>query len=198
MSIYFAHVGRIGSKDFEKTLRKPVSLRTIESALGPGGNHIIEDLRREFSDRPIFCWGIPSGGKTAIKNLGYGDFVFMVEHLEASGIDDGYTGPIPMVLKVRYHNASSLSEDMYKLSKVLWGDSNFPAVFFVDVSEIDLDWRQFCSVVGYRNRFNPMGKMLKVTYKKIEVAGGEVAVLKSLLQKDYKRVMDELAVPYSE
>lgn len=198
MSIYFAHVGRVGSKDFAKTLRKPVSLGVIESAIGTGDSHLIDDLKEEYLDQPVYCWGIPSGGKTAIKNLGYGDFVFMVEHLEASGFDDGFTGPIPMILKVRYYNTSSLAEDMYKLSKVLWGDSNYPAVFFVDVSEIDLDWRRFCNVVGYRERFNPMGKMLKVTDKKIEAAGGEASVLKSLLGEEYRRVMYELGVPFAE
>ena len=171
MKIYYHHVGQIGSEDFEKTVFKTIPNSFVRLHAEP---EIRDDLGNAldklFPSGYFNCWGVPSGAGKVIKNLSENDFVLLVKTLNEPN-------SIPVLCEVKLFWRIQLPI----LSHALWGDNNFPYIFFFDTEPLSFDWVTFLEEMDYKTNLNPRGQFSSVgdaTLKKWRGANGYISHLR--------------------
>lgn len=197
MQIFFHHVGKEGAeKDFPKTVYSSISIIQVISLIPdnlPYYSKIFQELSSIFPDGHCNCWGVPSGATRIITKLKKGDAIFLVESISASIHENGN---VPVLGIIKYF----LPEEIPYLSKILWGELNFPYIFFFKTLRLNLTWNKFLEIINYKTNFNPNGMVYKISDSRLDELGGADRIIKDIIQKyaiySDKNVVAERNVDY--
>ncbi len=172
MNLYFHHVGRQGAQeDFRKTVFSDVGLSIIETGIpqrDPFRNLLLRDLRSKFPMGVCNCWGVPAGEEATIAALRPGDVVLLVESV-------GPRGTVPALCPVEVYRHHPLPH----LSRLLWGSSEFPFVFFFRTERLSFPWQQMQTDLEYLSKFNPR-RMFRVKPERLSRFGGATGYVRRL------------------
>jgi len=128
----------------------------------PDKQPLIALLQQSFPSNEFNVWGVPAGASSIIRSLDVGDYMLLVESVH---FPDGY---IPALCPVKVFIKSEFPE----LSFALWQSSHYPFVFFFNTISLDLSWFEFLEHVGYKDNFNPRGKVYRIAEKRLARFGG--------------------------
>ncbi len=174
MQVYFHHVTPEGAAaDFPKTVFTDLPISLVEDNIPdsvPTRLVLLSSLAQSFPTGFFNCWGVPSGAASVIKNLGVGDAVLLVESNRTES-------PIPALCIVSTYTNTPLHD----LSKILWGSTHYPFIFFFKTQELNLTWGEFISHVGYSPAYNPRGTFNPVQ-KNLDQFQGPAGYVKFLLR----------------
>lgn len=165
MNLYYHHVGTDGARrDFPKTVFKSIPMSVAEEHLPrhAEGAELLIKLRQFFPEGFFNAWGVPSGAKYVINNLSYGDAVLLVESLRFTEVGIPALAKVALFRPIQLHN----------LSHALWDDAKYPYIFFFRTERVELPWRTFLEDVGYKEKWNPRGKFLRVKEENLTRWGG--------------------------
>jgi hypothetical protein len=177
MKLFYHHVGQQGAdEDFSKTVfaRKPISL--VEESVPeqePLKQPLLSELRLQFPSGDFNCWGVPAGAQHVVNALEVGDVVLLVESAHETGI-------IPALCEVKVF----FPYQFPTLSNALWGAHKYPYIFFFETERLDLPWREFLKLLGYKENFNPRGKFYSIADERLAALGGSGGFV-SRLRREY-------------
>ncbi|MBD2078397.1 HNH endonuclease [Leptolyngbya sp. FACHB-17] len=77
----------------------------------------------------------------------------------------GEHGKIPVLGIVKVF----VKEQMQELSKVLWGETGFPYIYFFDTETISLSWTEFKDQVSYKSNYRVPGFVSRVKPEKLQI-----------------------------
>lgn len=162
MKLYYHHVGQEGSKDFDKTVFSDINISILNNIEDEDiRNAARTNIARLFPTGRFNCWGVPPGAKPVIRNLAVGDYVLLIQEARVTGV-------IPALCHVKFY----LPSEQPALSQALWGNNDYPYIFFFDTEHLDLSWVDFIDQVNYKPNYNPRGQFLSVADEKLAAFGG--------------------------
>lgn len=170
MTVYFQHVGEAGGRrDFPKTIGEMES-GVVEFKFSDIVGHLSNISKIELADleqrlaqqapKGFQIWGIPSGARSVLKNIEVGDSILLLESAGHEG-SFAYGGRI----------IAFPSKECFELSRHLWGEAKFPIIVFLTGGMTNFLWRDFCSLVNYKNNWNPAGQTYRITEDRMNFAG---------------------------
>jgi 5-methylcytosine-specific restriction protein A len=172
--LYYHHVGQEGAAlDFEKTIFSEIKIADIKRFIPPNQVRFQHSFYRHFStdctDGTVCCWGVPKGAFYKIEGLIRGDWVLLIESLQA---------PYILLCEVIAYR----HEEFRSLSNFLWNTNRYPYIFFLDYEFISKSWSDFLRIIGYSIDYNPRGLFLNVDSEVIRKNGGIGNILNRLKQ----------------
>lgn len=198
MTVYFQHVGEGGGRrDFPKTIGT-IENGVVKFDFSDIAGHLnnlsseekdaLDERLSEQTPDGFQIWGIPSGAKSVLKNLEIGDSLLL---LEAAG----YGGSFAYGGKV----VAFPSRECFELSQHLWGEAKFPLIVFLKGAMTQFLWRDFCSLVDYKQNWNPAGQTYRITESRMEFGNFQtddqllerVVGQKITIDEEYNEVSDD-------
>lgn len=177
MKVFFHHVGHPGAgRDFPRTVFASIPISQVEAAIkadGPIGNQLVRDLALQFPSGSFNCWGVPAGAQGVVKDMALGDVVLLVESARIDGV-------VPALCEVK----AFYPAEFPKLSAALWGDEKYPYVFFFRTEPLLLPWIEFLDHCGFKENWNPAGKVFSITPSRLAKHGGAAGYI-AFLRKTY-------------
>lgn len=165
MELFFHDVGLKGAtRDFPKTVFKKIPISLIEQTVPNTERYkagLLKELEAKFPSGDFNCWGVPSGANSVIRNLNVGDAMLLIKTTRGSG-------EIPALGIVEVFQ----KYQMHELSIALWGEANFPHIFFFETKLISLTWHTFKEDIGYASNFRPSGNVYRVRSDRLEKFNG--------------------------
>lgn len=164
MSLYYHHVGEEGAAlNFEATIFTKIRIADIKRYIPSNQPRFQHSFYNHFStdcpDGNTCCWGVPKGASYKIERLNRGDWVLLIDSLQA---------PFMLLCEVIAYR----HEEFRSLSNFLWNKNRYPYIFFLDYEFISKSWSDFCKIIGYSIEYNPRGLFLNVDGKIIIENGG--------------------------
>jgi len=172
--LFFHHVGQEGAdEDFKKTVYKDVNIQTVESNVPvsiPRWDELLNQLRQEFPTGLFNCWGVPAGAEAVIGQLEAGDSVLLVHRATEDG-------EVPVLCRVQVF----WPDELWDLSKELWGNQKYPYIFFFRTQRLTLRWPSFREHVRYKDNYDPRGKFYPVASHRLDDFDGVEGYIQYLL-----------------
>jgi 5-methylcytosine-specific restriction protein A len=158
MTIFWHHVGdQLSKRDFPRTIgTTKIGLREfslkdikdqIEEHVGPEHAELQDGYDR-IGSSTFQIWGVPTGAKTALKNLKTGDWLLLLNSSESYGYFEYFDR---VLLKV--------PGQQWKLSFKLWGEGKFPIILCLKGKLIRYPWPEFVEDMGYGSGLKGMGRV---------------------------------------
>ncbi len=158
MTVFWHHVGDdLSKRDFPLTIgSQKIGLREFDfDDIMPYIDEIVGPSQREFQDSKdrigsskFQIWGIPSGAKSALKNLKLGDTFLLLNTDQSYGFFE-YSGRV----------LCRLPSEQWRLSFKLWGERKFPLIVLLRGNLIHYPWPNFLDDMSYGAGFKGMGRV---------------------------------------